>query len=686
MTDIKPDVKPRRRSILAWIAGFLIFSLAGTSLGLYYATRVPPLWPPVQNGSPGQSVTEPFHREPFASDFAERQELFIQWGAAQDTPQGPDALWAELLKVEAGARAVQGPVLYELLDSIAQGQAGAEAGLAGVIRYYYATLRERENFPQALASKRVLLDFQYGLDEASLSPRDVEYWREGSQILLYSSEYLAGQLFPSEVANGKTGRERMEAARAKINRWIDWRVRTGFSQWDSSSDAVRILAALLNLVDFADDQEVVQRATMLVDLLLLDIAVDSHYGQNASSQGRIDVRQGRGAAGDPLVTAQALLWGLGRFQSNSDLGGVSLALTKNYQLPPVLEAIALDVSEALVNLERHSLDPGKAEKWNLTFGPEDIDIWWAMGAFAHPQVIQTTKDQAAAWNLRNVPLFKKLGNSRLTALSPWLEGDLMGALNSQVNKITYRTPDYVLANAQDWRKGQRGWQQQVWQATLDPNAVVFAHNPDSLEEDSYWSSQGRLPRSAQFRNTLVALYDLPANRGLFESNHLNLTHAYFPKWAFDEVREVPALGGGGWIFGRKGEGYIALYCHLPYQWQTQGPNANQEIIALGRQNVWLVQMGRAEVDGEFGQFVQAVSNAPVEVKGLNVTWSAPGIGTLRFGWDGPLTVDSLEIPLKGYPRWDNPYIRAEFGSTQFSISHDGLTLELDFKILTRAFD
>jgi hypothetical protein len=588
--------------------------------------------------------------------------------------------------VKAGARAVQGPILYELLESITQRQAGAEEGLAGLIRYYFTTLRERENFPQAQASKRVILDFQYRLGESNPSPGKLEFWRESSQILLYSSEYLAGQLFPDEVANGKTGRERMGTARAKIHRWLDWRVRTGFSQWDSSSEAARVLAALLNLVDFADDYEVAQRATMMVDLLLLDIAVDSHFGQNASSQGRTSAQQVKGAAGDPLVTAQAILWGLGRFQSNSDLGSVSLSLTKKYQLPPVLEAIALDAPETLVNLERHSLDLGKAEKWNLTFGPEDIDIWWAMGAFAHPWVIETTRDLAAAWNLRNSPLFKKLGNPRLAALSPWLEGNLAGALNSQVNKITYRTPDYVLANTQDWRKGQRGWQQQVWQATLGPYAVVFAHNPDSLEEGSYWSSQGRLPRSAQFRNILVALYDLPTNRGLFETSHLNFTHAYFPKWAFDEVREVPAPGGGGWIFGRKGEGYIALYCHLPYQWQTQGPYANQEIIALGRQNVWLVQMGRAAVDGEFSQFVQAVSSAPLEIKGLNVTWTVPGTGTLHFCWNGPLTVDSLEVPLMGYPRWDNPYIRAEFGSTQFNVRQGDLTLKLDFDQLTRDFD
>jgi hypothetical protein len=36
-----------------------------------------------------------------------------------------------------------------------------------------------------------------------------------------------------------------------------------------------------------------------------------------------------------------------------------------------------------------------------------------------------------------------------------------------------------------------------------------------------------------------------------------------------------------------------------------------------------------------------------------------------------LTVDDREIPLRNYPRWDNPYTEVEFGTGQFVIEHDG---------------
>ena len=67
---------------------------------------------------------------------------------------------------------------------------------------------------------------------------------------------------------------------------------------------------------------------------------------------------------------------------------------------------------------------------------------------------------------------------------------------TEVNKFTYRTPDYMLSSAQNFRQGEKGYQQHIWQATLSPYAVVFANNPDSLRADdkhrpSYWMANGR---------------------------------------------------------------------------------------------------------------------------------------------------------------------------------------------------
>ena len=65
------------------------------------------------------------------------------------------------------------------------------------------------------------------------------------------------------------------------------------------------------------------------------------------------------------------------------------------------------------------------------------------------------------------------------------DGDLDRTTLAQFNKYTYRTPDYQLSCAQDYRKGKPGFQQHIWQATLDPDAVVFALHRGNEDEKSY---------------------------------------------------------------------------------------------------------------------------------------------------------------------------------------------------------
>jgi hypothetical protein len=250
----------------------------------------------------------------------------------------------------------------------------------------------------------------------------------------------------------------------------------------------------------------------------------------------------------------------------------------------------------------------------------------------------------------------------------------------------------MLSSAQDYRKGEKGYQQHIWQATLDPYAVVFATNPDDLSEGdkyrpSYWMSNGRLPRTAQYKNLLIALHDIPRHPSApapLERRHYAFTHAYFPKWAFDEVREVPAgKNGGGWIFGKRGDGYVALYSDQPYKWTETGPDAGQEIIVLGYQNAFITQLGRAAVDGSFDDFVKAISSAALDVNGLSVTYDAPGLGQATFNWNSPFVVAGQPIELRNYPRWDNPYTHADFGGTRYSINFADKSLDLNFENGTR---
>jgi len=110
----------------------------------------------------------------------------------------------------------------------------------------------------------------------------------------------------------------------------------------------------------------------------------------------------------------------------------------------------------------------------------------------------------------------------------------------------------MLSSAQDYFPGEPGRAEHIWQATLGPDAVVFVNHPVCLSQKrayqpNYWRGNGVLPRVAQWKDLLIALYRLP------DDDWLGYTHAHFPIAALDEyaLRE-------GWAFARKGEGYLAL--------------------------------------------------------------------------------------------------------------------------------
>jgi hypothetical protein len=699
------DERLKMKKMYIWIIVLAALVLVGIAVSLLNATR--PQYP-IRTGDPQPRRPKPddppFFRTPLAPTYAARRQAYLDWLLTQPTPDERGGVWADIAKLTADPTTpINTKALQDALDFVNSRKDPSDFNMASLVRLYYlyrgtGILTEAQE--QAL--RDAMLNCKYWLDEPGTTY--VEMWTENHQILSASAEYLAGQAFPDDVFSndGRTGREKMEKAQARFLRWADLRARTGFAEWDSTTYYPEDLAPLLNLVQFAEDESIFTRAAMLVDLILFDTAVDSYYGFFATSHGRVTTGGIKSQAGDSMTTVQAIAFGLGRFQSSTNMAVIALVTSPKYTLPPVLQALALDNPQEYSNFERHSIpitEQAALEYGISTTAVADAPTWWGFGAFTLPNRIDQTIATADAWNLWHYPDFADLKDIAkvlqavhgLSLASRLLDPDSNGVVMSEINKVTYRTPDYMLSSAQDYRRGEKGYQQHIWQATLDSYAVVFTTNPDALDEGdshrpSYWMSNGRLPRTAQSKNLLIALYDIPHHPSApypLETRHYAFTHAYFPKWAFDEVREVPGANGGGWIFGKRGDGYVALYSDQPYKWTEAGPDAGQEIIVLGYQNVFICQMGRASVDGSFENFISAVTGASLTVHGLKVSYQAPGLGLATFDWSSPFMAGGEAVSLRAYPRWDNPYTQADFGSLHYRITFQGESLDLDFATGTR---
>jgi hypothetical protein len=109
------------------------------------------------------------------------------------------------------------------------------------------------------------------------------------------------------------------------------------------------------------------------------------------------------------------------------------------------------------------------------------------------------------------------------------------------------------------------------------------------------------------------------------------------------------------------QGYLASRSAQPYHWQTApGEDQRREVVAPGKENVWICELGRRDSDGIFEDFILGISQARLVFEGLRVRYRSSSQGLLDFGWRGPLRQDGRIIPLRGYKRYDNPLCPGRF--------------------------
>lgn len=555
------------------------------------------------------------------------------------------------------------------------------------------------------------------------------YWSENHRLLYHADEYLAGQAFPNDVfsSDGHTGAWHRTRAAGFIDEWLTEKARFGFTEWHSDVYYQKTLDALITLVEWANDPTLSRRASMILDLLLFDIALNVQKGNLGSTHGRSYMKDKSLAVDQDVFNLTKLVFddtALG-YTSKGDAGATLLARARRYRVPAVILRVAQS-KHTTVDREHMgvALDPAAPVDPTLTTidghsvtDPAEVAFWWEKGAqTAWPTVPLTldTLDQYGLWESDFFKPFKPIaditGGDRNVArsLAQSLEPMLGFALLTAVDTYTYRSDSVMLSTAQSYRPGKSSEQHHVSQATLDERAIVFTTHPKNEpqsgtqwpDDDGYWTGNGTLPRAAQQGALSMSLYapGFP-NPGppLTAFRYLGYTHAYFPQEYFDEVVQQ-----NGWTFGRKGNGYVALWSWRPVQWRTytdpgiytHGLTRPYDLVAPGgADDVWLTQVGDASRFHTFAAFRAAVLGGAIGVTarpasgglpgGFDVSYVSPTEGQVRFGTTGPLTVKGRTVPLDSGKRFDNAWASVPVGARQISIADRAGELRLDFARATR---
>jgi len=537
--------------------------------------------------------------------------------------------------------------------------------------------------------EEVLFNFRYWWDEPG--ENSMCYWSENHQILFASAEYLIGQLYPDSIFpnSGLSGKAHMEKARMRMLDWLEMRWNNGFIEYYSGVYYKEDVGALINVIDYARDEELVIKSQIIMDLLFYDVASQNLNTMFVSVSGRAYEGNRKGGPGSTLGGLTGYFWGDGKEIGPGMMYG--MMLSEKYSLPPVLAEIALDSSDVVIRqsngLDIHEL---KAEGYYGTDN-RSMMMQWGMECFTNREIIRNSLSHIRSCNMFSndfVADFKMLDYKLLNwlHLEPWLNRILKpqtdGVAIQKGNTYTFKTKDFSMYTVQSHHPGTYGDQQHVFGMNLGNHFSIFHMHP-ALEKGvkhqspNYWVGYGHFPHSVQDEHVNLSIYNLPDRKAIMEMDLLDYTRAYFPVNRFDT-----AFLRNNYVFGKKEDSYCAMIAANDLSFRDK---EEDDIIQKGKQVFWITEAGSKQRDGDFEGFVKRILGNRVDFdpESLRLTyWSGGREYSLEFG--GDFSMDD-EIIQTSYSRYDSPYIRAEKKDKTLTFSFKDQHLFLDFEKLQRVY-
>jgi hypothetical protein len=502
--------------------------------------------------------------------------------------------------------------------------------------------------PAALASIRT----------AWRTTRQVRGDTENHFVMYYLSLYLMAELYPDEPAEtwytGRSSAENLAEARSYILHWMDLTTTVGQGEFNPTHYIGEYVIPLQFLANWSRDPAMRQRGRMMLDWLFAELAANTLNGvlrgpNSRSDEGSIIERWQAMASffswllfGNTPPTAGFSGWGL-----------YFAPLARNYEVPEVIYRIASDRAGDFLQRDRARV----RRFWR--YSDELSPPVYKTNYLRHDYAVGSTRGgrmdpiQAHVWDVTWAEADPRGKHNTMFSLHPHSSGAAM-----QATFVTY--PEPYIKN------------------------VTFEGKPSYDSPDKI---MGCSPFEQVFQDldTVIALYDIPPGTRF---PHIN---GFFSKDLTDVTEDK-----SGWIFARGGRAFLAYRPLAPYHWEKYLHYASgwakvrqdlggRLLTSPHLKNGTIVQAASAGEFRDFAAFQAAITALP-----LTFTLEpAPAVAmtTLRsrrvtFAYGKLPTVDGRAIDYGQWKLFEGPYLNAEVGGRQLTITHGRLERVLDFNTLT----
>lgn len=399
--------------------------------------------------------------------------------------------------------------------------------------------------------KKEALEFRYWMDEDGADA--MCFWSENHSLLFYGCQAIAGKLFPSDEfsRSARLGAEQEKVGLRRLGEWFDIVEREGFEEFLAGGYLGVTLSALLMVYDFCPSLK--GRAKSVIDRIITETAMQCFDGIHLAPMGRIY----RGALIPYDSTLQAMLYLIDDKNAYCSTFWYSVFCFSDYKLPEGLD--------------------------KLMYG--DVDVIFTSGRAE----IHTKKTENY--------MLSSVASPRLGKIEPPENTDTEYYRTLVMNEGFHGTTLF--------EPGKDGYQQHLMYAAISDRFYTFINLPGSEKDfcgmrPGYWYGNLVFPALKQVGNELFCRYIIP------DRVPTKFTHAYFPAYAADELREI-----NGFRFARVNDGYLALWCSEELELNNADAVVDADLRAYGDDVCWYIRVGSKSEDGSFDSFIEKCISAGI---------------------------------------------------------------------------
>ncbi len=357
--------------------------------------------------------------------------------------------------------------------------------------------------------KEVFLRFRYWMDENGSD--GMCFWSENHSLMFHSAQMFLGEMYKDEIftESGRTGAEQFEIGRLRTKEWLEHTIKDGFEEFTSSTYSAVTIGALLNVVDFADN-ELSQLASNVLDKMY-DIMFSHVFD-------------------DVVVAPQGRVYG----------GVINPALQSNQEFMNFVD----DKFPIISANEKYNFN-----MWISCFDKTKYKLPTALvNKYPTKLSIKYTTEHA------EINIYKNENYILTSVSSPREDFDFKINTNCEMySREWVKNMNMRFHGRTCFEPGVYGYQQHLWYSALDKYCNIFINSPgtpvyEKSMRPGYWYGNGIMPFMKQEENKLFIIYNID------DTYPIKFTHLFFPTNMFDEyhIKEK-------WLFGKRKNGYVGIW-------------------------------------------------------------------------------------------------------------------------------